>query len=105
MVTGFTTMPDSNFFTCAHLGGLRVGVEVAVDHADAAGLRHGDGEPRLGHRVHGGGQDRDMQRRSSGSRGMRTSTSLGSTSEAAGRMQHVVEGQRDLGIVGKLAVL
>ena len=26
------------------LGGLELGLEIAVDHADAAGLRHGDGE-------------------------------------------------------------
>ena len=54
-----------------HLGGLRFGVEVAVDHADAAGLRHGDGEPRLGHRIHGGGQDRDMQADRAGHAGAR----------------------------------
>src|SRR4029079_7230288 len=32
---------------------LRVWRKIAVDHADAAGLRHGDGEARLGDRVHG----------------------------------------------------
>jgi hypothetical protein len=37
-----------------HLLGLLVRLEVAVDDADAAGLRHGDGQPRLGDGVHGG---------------------------------------------------
>ena len=36
----------------AHLLGLFVGLKIAMDDADAAGLRHGDGEPRLGHRIH-----------------------------------------------------
>ncbi len=37
------------------------GVEVAVDDADAAGLRHGDGEARLGDRVHRRGDDRQVE--------------------------------------------
>ena len=61
MVTGFTTMPDSNFFTCAHLRGLLVRLEIAVDDADAAGLRHGDGHLALGDRVHGRGDDRHIE--------------------------------------------
>ena len=47
MVTGFTTMPDSNFLTWRTCVGLLVRLEVAVDDADAAGLRHGDGHARL----------------------------------------------------------
>jgi len=31
MVTGFTTMPDSNFLTLPYLVGLRLGGEVLVD--------------------------------------------------------------------------
>ena len=37
----------------ADLVGLFVRLEIAVDDADAAGLRHGDGEGGLGDRVHG----------------------------------------------------
>ena len=43
----------------AHLLGLFGGLEIAMDDADAAGLGHGDGEPRLGHRIHGRGDDRE----------------------------------------------
>ncbi len=45
----------------AHLLRLLLGREVAVDDADAAGLRHGDGEPGFGHRVHGGRGDRQVE--------------------------------------------
>eukprot|EP01035_Chromulina_nebulosa_P005367 gene5367-biopygen4521 len=41
---------------------LLVGLEIAVDDAEAAGLRHGDRHPGLRHRVHGGGDDRQVQR-------------------------------------------
>ena len=50
----------------ADLRGLLLRLEVAVDDADAAGLRHGDRHLGLGHGVHGGGDDRDVER---GSRG------------------------------------
>ena len=49
-----------------HLGGLRLGIEIAVDHADAACLRHGDGKLRLGDRVHGRRQDGDMHANGAG---------------------------------------
>ena len=74
------------FLHLRHLGGLRLGIEIAVDHADAAGLRHGDGELRLGDRVHGRGQDREYARKIERVTRDETSTSLGSTSEAAGRI-------------------
>ena len=44
-----------------HLLGLLGRREIAVDDADAAGLRHGDGQPRLGDGVHGGRQDRQVE--------------------------------------------
>ena len=47
MVTGFTTMPDSNFFTWATWAAWAGRIEIAVDDADAARLRHGDGETAL----------------------------------------------------------
>ena len=42
-------------------GGLPVDRHVLVDHADAAGPRHGDGHFRLGHGVHRGGDQRDVE--------------------------------------------
>ena len=44
MVTGLTTMPDSNFLTWRTCSACSSRLEVAVDDADAAGLRHGDGQ-------------------------------------------------------------
>ena len=41
--------------------GLVGGLEVAVDDADAAGLRHGDSEPGLGDGVHRRGHDRQVR--------------------------------------------
>ena len=32
-----------------------------MQHTDAARLGHGDGQPALRHRVHGGGHQRDIQ--------------------------------------------
>src|SRR6185312_8161079 len=45
----------------AHFGGLLLDRHVLVDDADAAGLRHGDGEPCFGNRVHRGRDDRNVQ--------------------------------------------
>ena len=45
----------------AHLFGLLLGREIAVDDADAARLRHGDGEPRLGDGVHRRGKNRQIE--------------------------------------------
>jgi len=44
------------------LRGLPFGIEIAVDDADAAGLRHRDRHARFGDRVHRGRDDRDVQR-------------------------------------------
>ena len=52
-----------------HLGGLAVDIEIAVDHADAAGLRHGDRHPRFGDGVHRGRDDRDIERNRAGDAG------------------------------------
>ena len=77
----------------ADLPGLLLGVEVAVDHADAAGLRHRDRHRGFGHGVHGRGQQRDVERD-----GFRdTGTGVGSRRQHAafcGNKQDVVEGQR-----------
>ena len=44
----------------AHDLRLLLGGEVAVDDADAAQHGHGDGHARLGHRVHRGADERDV---------------------------------------------
>ena len=57
------------FLDLAHLGGLLVGIEIAVDDADAAGLRHGDRHPRFGDGIHRRGDDRDVERDGAGDAG------------------------------------
>ena len=46
----------------ADLLGLGGDVEIAVQHAHAPGLGHGDGHARLGDRVHGTGEQRNVHR-------------------------------------------
>ena len=53
----------------ADLIGLFLDIQVLVDHAHAAGLGHGDGKPRLGHRVHGGAKPGECPARPSWSGG------------------------------------
>ena len=45
----------------ADLVGLFGWLEIAVDDAETTGLRHRDREPRLGHSVHRGGDDRQVE--------------------------------------------
>ena len=61
MVIGSTTMPLSKRLTLRTSSAWSAGVKVAVDDADAARLRHRDGEPRLRHRVHRRGDDRQVE--------------------------------------------
>ena len=74
-----------------HLDGLRVRIEVAMDDADAAGLRHGDRHPRLGDGVHGGGDDRDVEGNGAGDAGADVDVGRQHIRKA-GLQQHVVEG-------------
>ncbi len=48
------------FLDLADLRRLLIRLHVAVEHADPAGLRHGDRHLCLGHRIHGGGDDWDV---------------------------------------------
>ena len=74
-----------------HLRGLRVGLEIAVDDADAAGLRHGDRHVRFGHGVHGRGDDRDIEQDIA--RDARADIDVRRQDVGqAGLQQHVVEG-------------
>ena len=77
----------------ADLLGLLFRREVAVDDADAAGLRHGDGEAGLGHCVHGGGDDRQVELDLA--RDPRPEIGLaGQHLRVTRQQQHVVEGER-----------
>ena len=48
------------------LRGLAIDVEIAVDDADAAGLRHRDRHARFGDGIHRGGDDRNVERDGAG---------------------------------------
>ena len=76
----------------ADLLGLRLRLEIAVDDAEAAVLRHGDRHARLRHRVHGRGDDRQVEADRAGQ--PRRDVDLGRQDLGApGPQQHVVEGQ------------
>ena len=74
-----------------HFTGLLLDGEIAVDHADAPGLRHGNRQARLGHRVHRRRDQRDVQRNGFGQEGGNINVS-GHDLAGPGLEQHVVEG-------------
>ena len=75
-----------------HLLGLLLHRHVPVQDADAALPGHGDGHPRLGHGVHGRGDQRDAQRDPPAQPGRRVR--LGGQDVGMSReQQHVVVGQ------------
>ena len=76
----------------AHLLGLGVRLEIAVDDAEAAVLRHGDRHLGLGHRVHGGGDDRQVEVDRLG-QARRDVDVARQDLGAPGPQQHVVEGE------------
>src|SRR6266576_2212128 len=82
-----------------HFGGLAVDRHVLVDDADATLARHGDCHLRFRHGVHGGGDDRNVERN-----GAREATGDGNVAgmdrRMTGRKQDVVEGQGDVGSEG-----
>ena len=53
ITTGLTTMAALELLHLPDMLGLGLDIEIAMDDADAAGLRHGDGETGFGHRIHG----------------------------------------------------
>ena len=55
----------------ADLLGLRLGRHVAMENADAACLRHGDGKAGFRHRVHGSGNDGNAELDCAGQAGAR----------------------------------
>jgi hypothetical protein len=74
------------------LGGLLGDVEVLVNDAHAAGLRQRDGHRALGHRVHGGGDDRDVELDLARQPGAGVGLG-GHHFGVSGHQQHVVEGE------------
>ena len=92
-VIGSRSTPASWRLTFSDLGGLLLRRQVLVDDADAALLRQRDGQPRLGHRVHRGGDQRDVQRDVAGELGRELNVA-GEDRRVGGDEQHVIEGQR-----------
>ena len=66
--------------------------QIAMHDADAALLRHGDGHARLGHGVHGRGEQRGVERDVAGQLGLRADLH-GHHLAVGGHQQHVVEGK------------
>ena len=91
-VMGSRMMPLSYFLTLATSRGLALDGHVLVDDADAAFLRHGDGQARLGDGVHGGGQDGQAEADGAGELG--AEVDFAGKDRGAGRnQQDVVESQ------------
>ena len=83
-----------------HFLGLAVDGHVLVNHAQAAMLSHGDGQARFGDRVHGRGDDGDVQvdvARQAGGDVDEVRVNVG----AGGLEQDVVEGQSQGDFLGK----
>ncbi|VTZ21278.1 hypothetical protein MPC1_10450002 [Methylocella tundrae] len=76
----------------ADLLGLLGRLEIAMDDADAAGLRQRDGELRLGHSVHRRRDDRDVQADRRGQAGAQIDAARHDLG-MAGQKQYVVEGK------------
>jgi len=73
-----------------HLGGLAIGIEIAVNDADAARLRHRDRHARFGDGIHRGGDDGNVER--NGAREVRTDIGLGGQDiRQTGFQEHIVE--------------
>jgi hypothetical protein len=91
-VTGSAIMPVIAFFTRATLGRLRLDGHVLVDDAEATFARERDGRVGLGHGVHRGRDEWDLEADVVVS-DVASETSLGSTVEWRGHQENVVVGQ------------
>ena len=76
----------------ADLLGLLLDGQILMDHAHAAGLGHGDGQARFGHRVHGGGNQGNAQLDRLGQAGLGIDLA-GEDFGGAGHQENIVEGQ------------
>ena len=84
--------PGFELLDVAHLVGLGLGLEIAMDHAEAAGLGHGNRQGRVRHRVHRRRQQRDAELDLRGDAG--TGVDLaGQDGRGGGNQRDVVEGQ------------
>ncbi len=72
--------------------GLLFDGQIAVDDAHAAGLRHGDGEARLGDGVHGGGNEGNAEFDRLGQAGSGVDLA-GQDFGGCRHQQHIVEGE------------
>ena len=104
MVIGSTTMPLSKRLTWRTSSACSVGRQVAVDDADAAGLRHGDRETRLGDGVHRGRNDRQIERDRRASAGCVISTAEGITREWPGRSSTSSKVNASVNVTGDMAI-
>ena len=93
MVTGFTTMPDSNFFTCRTCSACSAGEKLRWMTPMPPACAMAMASLRLGDGVHGGGQDRNVEVDVAGDAGADVGLA-GHDLGMAGLQQHVVEGQR-----------
>ena len=81
------------FLHLPHLRGLVLRLEIAMENAEPPGLRHGDRHARLGHGVHGRGDDRNVE--DDAARDPRADVDLGRQHVGQARLQqYVVEGER-----------
>ena len=80
------------FLDLADFVGLLLGIEVLVDDADAAGLRHGDGQAAFGHGIHRRGDQRDAELDRAGDAG--AGVGLVGRPPGGGLQQDIVEGER-----------
>src|SRR5205814_1766071 len=76
-------------------GRLAIDRHVLMDHANAALARHGDRHLRLGHRIHGGGDDRNVERNRA-SEAADDGNVTGMHRRVTGHEEHVVKGQSDV---------
>src|SRR5256886_5136941 len=81
------------------LRGLAVDRHVLVDHADPAQARHADRHLRLGDGIHGGGDNRDVQRNGA-SEAAGDGDVAGMHRRVTGHEQDVVKGEGDVGSEG-----
>jgi DNA-binding transcriptional LysR family regulator len=90
--TGVALVPRS--LRDSRLAGLCfVGLENAMDDANAAGLRHGNGQAGLGNRIHGGRDNRNVERDRPRQLGRQVDPAR-HDGRMTGTEQHIIEGQR-----------
>ena len=83
--------------------GLLGNGQIAVDHRQAASLRHRDRHTALGHGVHGGGEHGNLQRHIAGH--ARRDIGIGGKNFGRARLQeHIIEGETFTNLHGRLLI-